>query len=110
MNTKLTLLGFLSLVLLAGSAVSSPGEYEKFYLQRGPMPFEAMDLNGDGVISTAEHAKVRSERHAARMNAGYRMRNVNKATGFEQADLDGNGTLTRDELAKCQSRRFQKHW
>jgi len=110
MNTKLTLLGLLSLTLLAGSAISSPGEYEKYYLQRGPMPFEVLDLNGDGVVTAQEHAAVRSERQATRIKAGYRMRNARKAPAFEQADLDGSGALTRDECRKHESRRLQRSY
>lgn len=110
MNTKITLLGILSMVLLSSSVFSSPVEYEKYYLQRGPMPFEALDLNGDGIITTAEHATVRSERHAARTKAGYMLRNSRTGPAFEQADLDASGAVSRDELSKWQARRFQQRW
>ena len=110
MNTKLTLLGLLSLTLLAGSAISSPGEYEKYYLQRGPMPFEVLDRNGDGIVTAEEHAIVRSERQATRSSAGYMMRNARRPFSFEQADLDGSGALSRDELSKWQTKCFQQRW
>jgi Ca2+-binding EF-hand superfamily protein len=110
MNTKLTLLGLLSMLLLSGLAFSSPDDNEKYYLQRGPMPFEVLDLNGDGNITAEEHATVRSQRHAARAKAGYLMRNKNKAPVFEQADLDSSGAISRDELSKWQARRFQQRW
>ena len=110
MNTKLTLLGFLSLVILSSPVFSSPSEYEKYYLQRGPMPFEVLDINGDGVITAEEHATARSERQAARAKAGYMMRNAKKAPAFEQADLDSSGAISRDELSRWQARRFQQRW
>lgn len=110
MNTKLTLLGLLSLTLLAGSAISSPGEYENYYLQRGPMPFEVLDRNGDGVVTAEEHAIVRSERQAVRSKAGYMMRNAGNPSAFERADLDGSGNLSRDELSKWQTNCFQQRW
>ncbi|NNJ92703.1 MAG: hypothetical protein HKP55_13590 [Gammaproteobacteria bacterium] len=110
MNTKLTVLGLVSLALLSGSAFSSPAEYEKYYLQRGPMPFEVLDINGDGVITAQEHATVRSERQATRAKAGYRMRNARRPPAIEQADLDGSGAISRNELSAWQSRRFQQRW
>ena len=99
MNSKFTLLGLLTVALLSGAAFSSQGDYEKYYLQRGPMPFEVMDINGDGVITAQEQAAVRAQRHAARAKAGYMMRNVNKAPAFEQIDLDESGTISRNELS-----------
>ena len=110
MNTKYTLLGLLSVALLSGPALSSPDEYERNYLQRGPMPFEALDLNGDGVVTAEEHATVRAERQAARVKAGYMMRNAGKAPAFEQIDQDGSGAISPDELSKWHERRFQQRW
>jgi hypothetical protein len=108
MNTKFTLLGLLTVALLSGAAFSSQGDYEKYYLQRGPMPFEVMDINGDGVITAQEQAAVRSQRHAARAKAGYMMRNLNKAPTFEQIDLDESGTISRNELSTWHARCFQQ--
>lgn len=110
MNTKMTLLGLMGLVLVSGAAFSSPDEYEKYYLQRGPMPFEVLDRNGDGVVTAEEHAAFRAERQVARAKAGYLMRNSGKAPAFEQADLDGSGAVSRDEFSQWQSRRFQQRW
>jgi hypothetical protein len=110
MNTKLTFLGLLSLTFLAGSVISSPGEYEQYYLQRGPMPFEALDRNGDGIVTAEEHATVREERQTARAKAGYMMRNAGKPSSFEKADIDGSGAISRKEFSNWQNMRFQQRW
>jgi hypothetical protein len=106
----------LSLVLLVGSALASPDEDERHdaYERRGPIPFEVMDLDGDGVVTQAEHAQVRAARQRVRSEQGYPMRNAGNAPPFEQIDRDGNGTLDRDELSAWQTQRGprgpERHW
>jgi hypothetical protein len=98
------------LALIAGVAGASPGEYERheYYEHRGPMPFEVVDLNQDGVVTADEHAQVRSERHSVRAQQGYPMRNAGSAPSFEQMDSDGNGSISREELADFQALRMQQ--
>jgi hypothetical protein len=100
----------LGLAFAAGAASASPGEYERedYYEQRGPMPFEVLDLNRDGVVTSEEHARVRSERHAVREQHGYPMRRADSAPDFEQIDVDGDGSISRDELSRAQAQRIQQ--
>ncbi len=108
-----------SLALLAGTAAASPGEYERetYYERPGPIPFEALDLDADGVVSAQEHARVRAQRHAAMAERGYPMRNAAGAPRFEQIDSDGEESISRDELSAHQMQRMQqkemhhgRHW
>ncbi len=103
-------LATLSAVLLTGAVIASPGEYERdeYYERRGPMPFEVLDLNRDGVVSAEEHAQVRRERHAERAEQGYRLPNAGQASNFDQIDRDSNGSIDRDELSQWQMQRMQQ--
>ena len=107
MLSKKILISAVSAVLLNGMAVASPDEYEEYYYQRGPMPFEALDLNGDALVTPEEHAAVRAERQAARAKSGYRMRNAGNAPDFEQIDRDSSGEISRDELDAWRAQRMQ---
>lgn len=114
MNAKTFVSSFsvttLGAVLLVGAVAASPGEYERdeYYERRGPMPFELLDLNRDGAVTAEEHAQVRAERHAARAEHGYRLRNAGKAPGFEQIDRDSSGSIDREELSQWQAQRMQR--
>lgn len=108
-----------SLTLFAGTAAAGPGEYERetYYERPGPMSFEALDLDADGMVSAQEHAQVRAQRHAAMAEQGYPMRNAAGAPRYEQIDLDGDESISRDELSAHQMQRMQqkgmrhrKHW
>jgi len=109
LNDKL-LISTVALTLSAGTAIASPDEFEReaYYHQRGPMPFEVLDLNHDGTITAEEHAQVRAERWAAREQLGYPMRNAASAPTFEQIDTDNDGSISRDELAAAQTQRMQQ--
>ncbi len=104
------LISALGIALAAGSAAASPGEDEReeYYERRGPMPFEVMDLNGDGVVTAEEHDKVRTERHRIRAEQGYPMRRAAEAPHFEDLDRDHSGSIDRDELSEWQAQRMQQ--
>ena len=110
MFSKKVLISALSLALVAGVASASSDEDERreYYERRGPMPFEVIDLDGDGVVTADEHAQLRSERQAVRAQQGYPMRHAGSAPSFEQMDSDGNGSISRQELADFQALRMQQ--
>lgn len=104
------LISALGLALTAGVAAASSDEFERheYYAQRGPLPFEVIDIDNDGVVSAKEHAQVRSERHAVRIQQGYPMRGARYAPSFEELDSDGSGSISREELASHQALRMQQ--
>jgi len=108
LSTKI-IISALGLALAAGVG-ASPGEYERheYYGHRGPLPFEVIDLDRDGVVTAKEHAQVRSERHVVRAQQGYPMHGARYAPSFEQMDSDGSGSISREELASHQAQRMQR--
>jgi len=73
---------------------------------RGPVSFGAMDLNGDGYVSSQEFSQHRTARMAARAAQGRLLRNAGQAPHFESWDADDNGLLSRAELRTGQRMRF----
>ena len=107
--TKQTIfLSALGLLLVSGVTAASPGEYENYYYQRGPVPFDVLDANNDGVVTAQEHATFRANRHQARSKAGYRLRNADKAPSFDQIDTDASGSISRGELEQWRNQRRQQ--
>lgn len=100
----------LATVLTAGNGFASPGEYgyDESYAQRGPVPFEVLDRNADGVVSQEEHARVHAERQAWRVQHNYPVRGMANAARFEQIDRDASGALDRDELNDWRAQRMQQ--
>lgn len=90
----------------AGAALTGTVSAQPLPGVRGPVAFDTMDRNDDGVISAQEFADHRAERQAARTAQGRPMRNAWQAPRFEDWDRDGNGVLTPQELAEGQQARF----
>ena len=110
MKRNTVLISTLGLALAASLATASPDDHERseYYSERGPVPFEVMDLNRDGVVTAEEHAQLRAQRRAARAQQGYPMRNAASAPNYEQIDTDGNGTVSPEEFAAHRARRAQQ--
>lgn len=72
--------------------------------QRG-MPFSAMDLDGNSVVTEQEFNQARADFMAARAAEGRPMRNAANAPGFEQLDINADGVLSQEELATARQLR-----
>ena len=95
----------ISAISLLTAAVTL-GAQAQPYGGRGPMPFGAMDLDGDGYVSSGEFSQPRSARMAARAAQGRLLRNASQAPRFENWDADGNGLLSLTEVSTGQQARF----
>ena len=82
------------------------GAQAQSFAGRGPMPFGAMDLDGDGYVSSQEFSRHRDARMATRAAQGRLMRNAGRAPRFENWDTDSNGLLSPEELATGQQARL----
>jgi Ca2+-binding EF-hand superfamily protein len=101
-------IAFSVIVVLAGmSAAFSAVAVE--IPDRGPIPFEAFDMDGSGAISEQEFYTVRSKRMAARAAEGAPMRNAANAPPFTEIDSNGDGSLSPEELLAGQQKHMQQH-
>jgi hypothetical protein len=73
---------------------------------RGPVDFDTIDTDHNGVVSAAEFAQHRALRMAARAAEGRMLRNAGQAPSFESLDRNGNGGLEPDELPRGSQGRF----
>ncbi len=105
MLNKLAMLSLPVWVLSSSLVVASPDEYDDEYAQRGPMSFEAMDLNKDGVITREEHEEACQKRQESREKQGYPMRNKKDSSVFDEMDTDGDGVLSAEEWANSRQYR-----
>jgi hypothetical protein len=106
--TTTLLAASIGLIGAGGAAVAQPGWMGApgGSASRGPAAFSAMDSDGDGAISAAEHAAFRAERIAANAAAGRALRNVGNAPAFEDIDANGDGELSQAELGDFRSARM----
>ncbi len=74
---------------------------------RGPIPFAAYDLDGNGAISEAEFSAVREKRMAAKAAAGMPMRGAANQPSFAAFDANADGQLSPAELAAGQQKMQQ---
>lgn len=96
----------LSIVCVAGFYV--PVAHAVAIPERGPIPFEAYDKDGNGQISEQEFNAVRGERMAVMAAQGRPMRGAANAPAFSDFDKDGDGQLTPEELAAGQQAQMQQ--
>jgi Ca2+-binding EF-hand superfamily protein len=72
---------------------------------RGPLPFNTLDLDGNGAISQQEFEQVHAQRWPAPNPGGYSARRINDPPRFADFDQNGDGSLSPQELAQGQSER-----
>ena len=76
---------------------------------RGPLPFSAFDLDGNGAISQQEFDTIHTQRWPAPNPGGYSARRINDPPKFAEFDQNGDGSLSPQELMQGQSlRRAQR--
>ncbi len=97
----------ITLTLLAGTLAFATAQSAEIP-SRGPIPFAAFDLDGNGAISAQEFNSVRAERMAQRAVQGRPMRHAPSAPSFTSFDTDGDGQLSQVELSAGQQAQMQK--
>lgn len=75
---------------------------------RGPIPFVAFDMDGNGHITEQEFAATREKRMAALAAEGMPMGGATRAPEFSDFDTNGDGYLTPDELVAGQQAQMEK--
>jgi len=95
---------FTVALLALTASLSAPAQ--PFGGPRGPMAFGAMDLDGNGYVSSEEFHQHRGERMATRAGEGRLLRNAGEAPRFESWDTNGDGKLSRTEVATGQQERI----
>jgi hypothetical protein len=93
-------------VAASSAAFAQPGAGWMAPAGRGPVAFETLDANRDGLVSPDEHALHRANRISARSAEGRLLRNAANAPAFADWDTDGDGKLTRAEVDDGQQSRF----
>lgn len=81
---------------------------EEVLPDRGPIPFQLYDKDGDNLISEDEFYWVRAKRMQQRAEQGYPMRGAANAPDFSAFDGNGDGMLTPDELTEGQQKLMQQ--
>ena len=77
---------------------------------RGPMPFDGMDADGNGFVSQEEFRKAHAERTQQRAEAQERhqYRNMDEAPRHADIDTDQDGRVSREEFQVHQQKRMQQ--
>ena len=110
MISKTILCSPLILMLFAGAtyAGSEVFDREEYSQRRGPVPYEILDRNQDGLVSRQEYVQLRDERRAARKQGGFPMRGGNIEARFERIDSNGDNSISREEFVAHQAQRLQR--
>ena len=98
---------FIAITALA-SAASLVYAESAMIAARGPVPFNAIDLDGNGSISEEEFETVHQQRMSARAAEGRPMRGMVNHPLYVDFDTDHDGQLTPDELAAGRQMQMQK--
>lgn len=96
-----TALGLVALGFAALVPAQPPGS-------AGPMTFNDLDKNSDGVITETELAETHAERMATRAAQGGLMRGAANPPSISDFDRNGDDQLTPDEFSAAQSDRRQQ--
>ncbi len=97
----------IALTILMGGAVAFPALAAEIP-DRGPIPFEAFDIDGNGAVSEEEFYTTRGKRMAARAEEGRPMRNAANAPQFSDIDTNGDGSLSPEEVMAGQQSHMQQ--
>lgn len=109
MTTRTLIASTLALSVAAGVGLAAEQSgAQAIYAQRGPVPFEVLDRDGNGVVTADEHGQVHRERYEYRMQHGYPLRNGPTAPSFGSVDRNRDGGVTRDELMDWRDQRMQQ--
>jgi hypothetical protein len=97
--------GLAGAVAASGQTLAAPPDAAEL-APRGPLPFAALDRNGDGRVTEQEFDQVRTARMAYRQQLGFPMRRAGNAPAFGAIDLNGDGAIDRGEFSAHQQRRM----
>ena len=77
---------------------------------RGPMPFDGMDADGNGFVSQEEFSKAHAERSRQRAESQerYQYRNMDEAPRHADIDNNQDGRVSREEFQAHQQKRMQQ--
>ncbi|MFP4603493.1 MAG: EF-hand domain-containing protein [Halochromatium sp.] len=97
-----TALGLSALAPVLAQDSASPGAG----MRRDVMSFAELDGDNDGIVTEDEFNQARSERRAARAEAGASMRRMTNAPEFSEIDQNGDGEITVEEFADFRAQRM----
>ena len=97
--------GLIIAVTGAFSAVSAQAEEIP---ARGPIPFDAFDKDGNGLVSEEEFNSVRGQRISTRAAEGRPMSGAAGGSPFSEIDTNADGQLNQDELAARRNSQMEK--